>query len=402
MTMLGDHRPIKSIRLKNLLSFGPDSVAVELESLNVLIGPNASGKSNFIEALGLLQALPSDLMRPIRKGGGINEWLWKGSPDLPEAEIDLVVDYPQGPMDLRYKLAFTESGQRFELVDEAVEDERVTDDRARDVYFYYRYLNGNPVVSLQSLEGGKTQRRLQKEDLVPDQSIISQRKDPDQYPEITWLGRFFSQIKLYREWNFGRTTPARQPQSTDLPEDYLLEDAGNLGLVLNNLRNNTAVRKSLLGRLTKVYETVEDIDTKIQGGTVQVFVHEKDLSRPVPAARLSDGTIRYLCLLTVLCHPTPPPLVCLEEPELGLHPDLLPDLAEMLIEASTRTQLIVTTHSDVLVSALSEVPQAVLVCERGVGGTEFSRLNREQLADWLKKYSLGELWMMGELGGTRW
>jgi len=147
---------------------------------------------------------------------------------------------------------------------------------------------------------------------------------------------------------------------------------------------------------------VEDITTKIQGGTVQVFLHEKGLNSPVPATRLSDGTLRYLCLLTILCHPEPPPLVCIEEPELGLHPDILPSLGELLIEASERTQLIVTTHSDTLVSALSDVPEAVLVCEQEESGSALRRLERGTLAEWLEKYSLGELWRKGEIGGTRW
>jgi len=117
---------------------------------------------------------------------------------------------------------------------------------------------------------------------------------------------------------------------------------------------------------------------------------------------LSDGTLRYLCLLAVLCHPEPPPLVCLEEPEIGLHPDILKTVAELLVQASERSQLIVTTHSDILVSALTERAESVLVCERGEEGSRLTRLESEKLKDWLERYSLGELWMMGELGGTRW
>lgn len=122
----------------------------------------------------------------------------------------------------------------------------------------------------------------------------------------------------------------------------------------------------------------------------------------IPATRLSDGTLRYLCLLTLLCDPTPPPLVCLEEPELGLHPDLLPGLARLLVEASERTQLIVTTHSEILVDALTDHPESVIVCEKHQGQTEMRRLDEDELSDWLKKYRLGELWMRGELGGKRW
>jgi predicted ATPase len=105
-------------------------------------------------------------------------------------------------------------------------------------------------------------------------------------------------------------------------------------------------------------------------------------------------------LLTILCHPSPPPLVCIEDPEIGLHPDILPRLARLLLAASERTQLVVTTHSDVLVSALSEVPEAVVVCERDDSGTRLRHLDPESLDEWLENYTLGELWRMGEVGGN--
>jgi predicted ATPase len=94
--------------------------------------------------------------------------------------------------------------------------------------------------------------------------------------------------------------------------------------------------------------------------------------------------------------------MCIEEPELGLHPDILPSVGDLLREASARTQLIVTTHSDSLVSALSDTPESILVCDRDSEGTHLRRLEREPLKEWLEKYSLGELWRMGEIGGTRW
>jgi predicted ATPase len=93
-------------------------------------------------------------------------------------------------------------------------------------------------------------------------------------------------------------------------------------------------------------------------------------------------------------------LICIEEPEIGLHPDVLPVVADLLVEASQRTQLIVTTHSDLLVSGLSEVPESVLVCERDEEGTTLRRLEKDKLAEWLEKYSLGDLWLKGEIGGT--
>jgi predicted ATPase len=95
-------------------------------------------------------------------------------------------------------------------------------------------------------------------------------------------------------------------------------------------------------------------------------------------------------------------LICIEEPELGLHPDVLPTLAELMKEASERCQLIVTTHSDVLVDAMTDQPESVVVCEKGDDGTVLRRLSADDLKPWLEKYRLGELWTRGEIGGTRW
>ena len=144
---------------------------------------------------------------------------------------------------------------------------------------------------------------------------------------------------------------------------------------------------------------MDDFNVNIEGGTVQVFFTEGEFT--IPATRLSDGTLRYLCLLALLCDPDPPPLLCIEEPELGLHPDILPRLADLLIEASQRTQIIVTTHSDILVDAMTEIPESVVVCEKKEGKTSMVRLNKEELAVWFDHYRLGQLWTRGEIGGTR-
>ena len=179
-----------------------------------------------------------------------------------------------------------------------------------------------------------------------------------------------------------------------------MEDARNLGMVLSSLRLNVPVKKALIEALRQVFDGITDFSVKIEGGTVQVFLEEERWL--IPATRLSDGTVRWLALLSVLLHPKPPPLVCIEEPEIGLHPDLMPTLARLLTQASERMQLIVTTHSEALINAFTDAPDNVLVCERVDGCTTLKRLEKEALSEWLKLYSLGELWSKGELGGTRW
>ena len=152
----------------------------------------------------------------------------------------------------------------------------------------------------------------------------------------------------------------------------------------------------------KFYEPVADIDAELLGTHLRIMVKEKGLASRTSGSRLSDGTIRWLVLLTILLHPSPPPVVCIEEPELGLHPDIIPTLADLLRDASTRTQLILTTHSPSLVDAFSEDPEAICVCEKSEGSTTIKRLDPKDLTVWLKEYSLGNLWKSGQIGGNRW
>ena len=123
-SMPGDKRFLRTIRVRNLLSFGPDAGELELQSLNVLIGPNGTGKSNLIDAISLLQSSPRNLLGPVQRGGGIGEWLWKGSHAPPTGEIEATVYFPEGLMPLRHRLQLRMVGQRAELADEAIENER--------------------------------------------------------------------------------------------------------------------------------------------------------------------------------------------------------------------------------------------------------------------------------------
>lgn len=390
------------IKLKNILSFGPDGLDLELKPLNVLIGPNGSGKSNLIEAIGLLRAAPGDVTAPILAGGGVGNWTWNGERTTPSssefvsAEVEAVLDFPPspgGPQALRHSLAFSNRGQRFELIEERIEDAGLNDGIDQPP-IYFELLGGKP-----NLNSANTSRRPF---LIFDnqKSVLAQIRDPYHYPELTWLGDVYPRIRLYREWTFGRNTPPRLPQDAALPNDFLIEGGQNLGLMLNRLKREPTAKIQFLSAVRHLYDGVVDFDVLIEGGTVQVVLQEGN--NFVPAVRLSDGTLRYLCLLAILCHPSPSPLVCLEEPELGLHPDILPGLADLLRETSERCQLIVTTHSDTLVDALTDTPESVVVCEKEEGQTRMKRLDREDLSHWLEKYRLGELWSSGELGGNRW
>ncbi|MGE0883325.1 MAG: AAA family ATPase [Blastocatellales bacterium] len=392
-----DNTLLSEIRLRNVLSYGPGSSPIPLGNLNVLIGPNGSGKSNLIEAVALLRLVPLDNLRNTisREGGGVSEWIWKGNPKA-EATIEALFTNPTKPESpLRHTIAFRAENQTFRLTREVIEKKK--DPVASNTLpsFFYRWENGNPVMS----QGGQ-QRSLSRESVEADKSILAQRRDPENYPELSYIANAYEKIRVYREWSFGRNSIFRVPQKADARNDRLEEDFSNLGLFINRLRQKPKAKRAILTALSDLYEGLNDFDVSVEGGTVQVFFTEGEFT--IPATRLSDGTLRYLCLLAILCDPTPPPLICIEEPELGLHPDILPKVADLLIAASERTQLIVTTHSDILVDAMTERPESILICEKHQGQTEMRRLDGQKLAVWLESYRLGELWTRGELGGTRW
>ncbi|MBI2301241.1 MAG: AAA family ATPase [Armatimonadetes bacterium] len=400
---MSDSRLIHSLRLRNLLSFGPDAEQFELGPLNVLIGPNGSGKSNLIEALRLLHAATGDLVRAALDGGGFGELVWKGSAGEPE--VDVVVDLPTPEPGLLLRHQFRLAGPMVRPALRSEELMRLWD--GHDPVQVYHSLDGVATVMIRD-SGPRQHAVLGSDDREPytptelraGQSILSQWGPVGLSPEIDLLFKRYSGIYVFDDWSLGRGSPVRRPVDAAADNTFLARDGSNLAMVVNALDQSSAVHRQLLDDLQRFSPRIVDFRTKTEGGTIQLFFEEEALRESVPAARASHGTLRFFCLLTILRHPHPPPLIGLEEPEIGLHPDILPWLGELLVEASERTQLVVTTHSDALLTRLD--PAHVLVTERDEAGTRLRRLERDALSEWLAEYTLGDLWRMGELGGNRW
>lgn len=394
---------VHSIQLKNFLSYGPETPPLDLKNLNLVIGPNGSGKSNLFEALALLKTTPQELVRPIRMGGSVRDWLWKGASELPVASLEVVVDtsdvsFTKKPV--RYRFDFTEAGGRFEIVDERIEYAEPYPGE-KQPFFFYKYEHNTPIInSYTPGEQDWKERRLTREKIDPEKSILAQRYDPDAYPELSCLADRFKEIRIYRDWTFGPMASVRQPQTADAPGGTLAEDMSNLARILSSLKKEHAARARLLDYLRTAYDGLDDFDIDLSGGRVEIYIREGHMN--IPATRLSDGTLRLLCLLAVLCDPCPPPLICIDEPELGLHPDMVNMMADALRYAAERTQVIVTTHSIGLVDAFNDTPEAIIVCEKENQCTTLSRLVPQDLTPWLENYRLGDLWTRGHIGGTRW
>jgi predicted ATPase len=374
---------LHSITLTDLLSF--NEAKLELRPLNVLIGANASGKSNLVSAIGLLKAAPSDLQSAMMWGGGVRQWISQRQPRriiaAIQAEIELSEDH------LQYLLSFSERDSGLHIVIESLRS-------VGGHVFFQRSPGRASIYKAPGLPPGET-------DIQESRSLLAAYRDPTDPGPTTQLGDAFGAIRIFRSFNTSPTSQARRGASVGSQKDFLLDGGDNLALVLQNLSFRGKLDR-LTEYLRRFWDGAEDIRVNLEGGIAQTYVKERGIPDPLSALRLSDGTLKFLCLLAVLLHPEPPPLISIEEPELGLHPDAVTVVADALREASEKCQVIVTTHSEALVGAFSDEPEAVVVCERGAdGGTEFRRLRSSDLDEWLERYRLGELWRKGEIGGNR-
>lgn len=400
---------IKRLKVSGLLSFGPTGIDLPMRGLNVLIGANGSGKSNFIEVIGLLHALPKGLPRPDRGLGSLREWMWKGDPSkgIPsatEAVISAVITGSPKRPDLRHEIGICLSDAWFGISHELIQDEKGRGSSQRPVKHYGFSARGKPTL----YDPKRQTSPVRAKHVHSDESILAQVKDPDHYPALARLQEGYQSMRLYRDWSFGPTSPQRLEQDLGGNSEFLENRGRNLALVFKDI-NNRILRAGSVDDwkvwIDKIYAGIDKVSTVTNSmngqGTVQLIMVE-DGARLIGAQHLSDGTLRYLSLLAILLHPKPPELLVIEEPELGLHPDLIHIVADLLKQASKRTQLIVTTHSRGLVEALGDQPESIVVCEKYDGQSTFERLDGARMKHWLDRYNLGELWSSGELGGNRW
>lgn len=405
---------IRGITVKNVLSFGSQTPAILLTNLNVIIGPNGAGKSNFLSVFKFLACLPNDSLSSfLNREDGALQWIWHGSKRKDDAQIAVDMRQPGSDKLIRYKLSFgvKSKDSSFAISGEEVassptepslenapwvldgSEPPILDGPSRELFFLRKGSTGEMYIA--GIPRMEPPRRFRD-----DESVLSKFDDPEQYPEITYFNRLFSTIRLYADSGFGPNLAPRRPQTLDFRNDVLLEDYSNLAAVLQRVLNVEELKTRFMNLLQEFYADAKDLVIDIHKGFASIEMKERDWT--ISAKRLSDGTFRWIILLLILLDPAPAPLICLEEPEVGLHPDMIVTLGTLLREASTRTQIIATTHSEILVDSLSETPESIIVCEKQGGTTTLTRLRKDQLAVWLKDYTIGQLWRKGEIGGNRW
>ncbi len=385
---------IRNLKLDDILSFRT-STAIELDELNILIGPNGSGKSNLIECIALLKALPGNINSFLMQSGGADSWIHqkgKSTPDKAAISCTLQV----AGSTLLYKISF--SSLKNSLL---IRSESLNPLGTKKTTSHY-FLRAGDQLSIHprfpQTSGGKSESEMLATIGNSESTFATYRNPFDITPTIQ-TAQALESIRIYRRFRTSFSDGARYGISSAAPK-YPLDDGGaNLALTLQEMDFHGSLRK-VVEYLRRLSNRFEDIKIRLESGLAQVYVTERNVGR-ISATRLSDGTLKFLCLMAVLCDHDPPPLVCIEEPEIGLHPDALRLVAEALKEASSRMQIVVTTHSDALVDYFSDEPEAILVCERDTDeSTCFKRLSTDELREWLHDYTLGDLWRRGHIGGT--
>jgi predicted ATPase len=378
-------------------------VSWEPGPLNVIIGPNGAGKSNLLRLLELLAtSARGQLGKYIQDSGGMDPLVWDGiSEGICIAVKTSPVEQGRGVQSdsLTYELQLQRVGKGSAY--------RIGHEQLAKMHDYEQGRYSKPLLFLERNRSSArifddTQRELvAPEQTVPEEeTLLSLASGPFiQNPHIPAYQKQLSSFAIYHDVHVDQDAEMRKPAVTRA-EQVVAADGHNLIHVLHTLystdRNfendiNMAMRAAFSDDFEKLVFP-PDADQRIQ-----LRLRWKSLKRAVSALDISDGTLRFLFLLTVLASPTPVPLIAIDEPETGLHPSMLPIIAEYAVEASTRAQVILTTHSAELLNAFSETRPMTTVAKWEDGETKLTQLGDKELGYWLNEYSLGALYASGQL-----
>jgi predicted ATPase len=342
---------------------------LKLSQINLIIGANGSGKSNFISAFSFLHSIREGaLQTSVRSAAGANRILHFGSKQTERLKLHVAFDDEIN----QYSI---------ELIP-TVEDGLVPDQEY--AYFW-----------------NKSYQRPKSIGLPPNGDEAGIAKDT-KAPVPVFVRDHLNKWRLYHFHDVGRASPMKQSANIN-DNRFLRQDGANLASFLYRMREKNRSRYDL------ICQSVRKIAPYFNDFVLEPLVLTPDVIRLewthvgsdalFDVSAFSDGTLRFIALATLLLQPTEtmPSVVIVDEPELGLHPFAISLLASVVKSASTQSQIILSTQSPLLLDQFA--PEQVLVAKRIGGGTILERLDPSALAEWLEDYSLGELWEKNELGG---
>jgi predicted ATPase len=354
-------------------------VRLELGTLNVVTGANGSGKSSLYRALRLLADLAQGrIVQSLAAEGGLHSTLWAGpesfSRAVKQGEHPVQGTVRKSAISLKLGFAGDDYGYAIDLGlpqpsasafarDPEIKTETLWtgETLGRSNVFAVR---AGPTVRVRTDSG---EWRPVFQNLAPFDSMMTHCSDPRDALELLLLRERMRDWRFYDHLRTDRDAAARRPQvGTYTP--VLASDGADLAAAIETIRD--------IGRPAELRDAIADafpgasVEITSVDGYFELEMRQKGLLRPLKAAELSDGTLRYLLLIAALLSPRPPSLMILNEPETSLHPDLLPPLARLIIQASARSQIVVVSHAAALVSALAAAPDARrITLEKQLGET---------------------------------
>jgi predicted ATPase len=359
-------RTLEKLTIKGFKSIREQTLA--LGQLNVFIGGNGAGKSNLVQAFRLLREIVNkNLAGYSLQSGGAEILLHFGRKHTSQMELGLT--FGEGPRGNGYRLVLAPSNEDKLFVQEE--------------WTYYHDRTRFP---------GPVGHRIG--------SNSAEAKLPDEKGDVPSYVRH--DLDSYRVYHFHDTSSTATVKGTSNVEDnrFLRPQAENLPAFLYWLQQKFPDHYSniqdTVRQIAPFFEEFRLAPSRLAEGKIRLEWKEKGSDAYFNAHALSDGTLRFICLATLLMQPQLPAVVLLDEPELGLHPAAITLLADLLSSASTRTQVIVATQSVTLVNQFS--PEAIWTVDREDNQSVFHHLNQSDMSAWLDHYALGELWEKNVLG----
>jgi predicted ATPase len=296
--------PLQQLSIEGLLSFG-QKTDFEFGRLNLLVGPNGSGKSNLLSCIRILRLAPFDIQEAFNDSG-FEEWLYKGDSSRgPSAYLEINAN-PIGNYErILHRFVFSLQQNSRVGLEEVISSSEESEQK--QIYFIGSYHAGGTLTIVGTRQRRKN-RDLSDAEYNPFASILSQIRDVGQYPEITHLSGLYAQFRIYSEWTFGRNSNLREATPTNRTTTILSEAMDDLALTLNGLER-TSAHDAIRRLLRELKETYVDYITRVLFGRVGLELIESPFEKPLPAMRLSDGTLRFLALAAILFQLQPPPVI---------------------------------------------------------------------------------------------
>ncbi len=368
--------------------------------LNVIIGPNGTGKSNLLRFLELISiSAQGKLGKYVQSLGGMDPLVWDGTADSIKFVLESTPEGGElGPEHYELELGRLGAGSSYKINKELLTNSHKRRQGTKQSPF--KFLERIAKTTAVIFDEKERTFTTPEEFISDEESLLSIASGPFINNHfIPPFQKVLTSIAVYHDFHTNKGASVRQPVISRM-EKRVDPDGQNLISVLHTLyTGDRDFRRDIDSAMQAAFgdDFEEIVFPPASDQRIQMRIRWKSLKREQSATELSDGTLRFLFLLTVLASPSPAPIIAIDEPETGLHPSMLPLVAEYAIDAATRSQVILTTHSPQFLDAFSGTVPTTTVAKWENGETILQTLKGEDLNYWLKDYSLGSLFKSGEL-----